>query len=66
METASLRTVGDNFDNALAETVSGYYEAELNRGPVRHEPWGTVGEVELATLGLGELARRPTPRQIPR
>jgi Integrase core domain len=38
-------------DNALAETVIGYYKAELIRGPARTGPWKTVDEVELATLG---------------
>ena len=37
--------------NALAETVNGYYKAELIRGPTRTGPWKTVEEVELATLG---------------
>ena len=39
------------YDNALAETVNGYYKAELIRGPARTGPWKTVEEVELATLG---------------
>ena len=47
----SIGSVGDSFDNALAETVNGYYKAELIRGPTRHGPWKTVEEVELATLG---------------
>ncbi|SFO59097.1 Integrase core domain-containing protein [Pseudonocardia ammonioxydans] len=42
---------GDSFDNALAETVNGYYKAELIRGPTRDGPWKTVEDVELATLG---------------
>ena len=37
--------------NALAETVNGYYKAELIRGPARPGPWRTVDDVELATLG---------------
>jgi hypothetical protein len=37
--------------NALAETVNGYYKAELIRGPARRGPWKTVEAVELATLG---------------
>jgi transposase InsO family protein len=49
--TPSIGTVGDSFDNALAETVNGYYKAELIRGPARTGPWKTVEEVELATLG---------------
>ena len=31
----SIGTVGDSYDNALAETVNGYYKAELIRGPAR-------------------------------
>lgn len=47
----SIGSVGDSLDNALAETVNGYYKAELIRGPARTGPWKTVEEVELATLG---------------
>lgn len=47
----SIGTVGDSYDNALAETVNGYYKAELIRGPARHGPWKTVEDVELGTLG---------------
>ena len=47
----SIGTVGDSFDNALAETVNGYFKAELIRGPAREgRPWKTVEDVELATL----------------
>ena len=46
----SIGTVGDSYDNALAETVDGYYKAELIRGPARKGPWKTFEEVELATL----------------
>ena len=46
----SIGTVGDSFDNALAETVNGYYKAELIYGPARTGPWKTVEDVELATL----------------
>ena len=38
------------FDNALAETVNGYYKSELICGPARTGPWKTVEDVELATL----------------
>lgn len=48
--TPSIGTVGDSYDNALAETVNGYYKAELIRGPSRTGPWRTVEDVELATL----------------
>jgi transposase InsO family protein len=47
----SIGSVADSFDNALAETVNGYYKAELIRGPARTGPWKTIEEVELATLG---------------
>ncbi len=46
----SIGSVGDSFDNALAETVNGYYKAELIYGPARTGPWKTVDDVELATL----------------
>ncbi len=49
--TPSIGTVGNSYDNALAETVNGYYKAELIRGPARTGPWKTVEEIELATLG---------------
>lgn len=49
--TPSIGTVGDSYDNALAETVNGYYKTELVRGPTRPGPWRTVEDLELATLG---------------
>ena len=39
------------WDNALAETVNGYYKAELIYGPAHTGPWKTVEDVKLATLG---------------
>lgn len=47
----SIGSIGDSFDNALAETVNGYYKSELIYGPARSGPWKTVEDVELATLG---------------
>lgn len=49
--TPSIGSVGDSYDNALAETVNGYYKTELVRGPARSGPWKTVEDLELATLG---------------
>jgi putative transposase len=46
----SIGSVGDSYDNALAETVNGLYKSELIRGP-EQGPWKTVEDVELATLG---------------
>ncbi len=47
----SIGTVGDSYDNALAETLNGYYKTELVRGPAHSGPWKTVEDLELATLG---------------
>ena len=45
--TASVGSVGDSYDNALAETVNGLYKAEL----IHARPaWPSVTEVEFATL----------------
>lgn len=47
----SIGTVGDSYDNALAETVNGLYKSELIYGPAQEgKPWKTVADVELATL----------------
>jgi len=45
----SIGSVGDSYDNALAETMFGLYKTELIYGPDRG-PWKTTEEVELATL----------------
>ena len=44
---ASVGSVGDSYDNALAESINGAYKAELI---YRKGPWRTVEAVELATL----------------
>ncbi|WP_262853063.1 integrase core domain-containing protein [Mumia quercus] len=43
----STGTVGDSYDNALAEAVKGLSKTELIR---RRGPWRTIEQVELATL----------------
>lgn len=43
----STGSVGDSYDNALAESVNGLYKTELIR---QRGPWRTVEQVELATL----------------
>ena len=43
----SVGSVGDSYDNALAETVIGLYKAEVIR---RRGPWRGVDAVEYATL----------------
>jgi putative transposase len=47
--TPSIGSVGDSFDNALAETVIGLYKTELIYGPDQG-PWRSIEDVELATL----------------
>lgn len=43
----STGTIGDSFDNALAEAINNLYKTELIR---QQGPWRTVEQVELATL----------------
>ena len=42
----STGTVGDSYDNALAETVNGLYKSEL----IYSQTWETLSEVEFATM----------------
>ncbi|MBB5518327.1 transposase InsO family protein [Amphiplicatus metriothermophilus] len=44
----SVGSVGDSYDNALAETVIGLYKTELIH---RRRPWRSFEAVEFATLG---------------
>ena len=44
---ASVGSVGDSYDNALAETINGLYKTEVIR---RRGPWRGIEEVEFATL----------------
>jgi len=43
----SVGTVGDSYDNALAETINGLFKTEVIR---RQGPWRGVEDVEIATL----------------
>jgi putative transposase len=45
----SIGSVGDAYDNALAESLNSAYKSELIRGPGQG-PWKTVEDLELATL----------------
>jgi hypothetical protein len=51
-------SVGDSFDDALAETVIGLFKAEVIRRP---GPWRSLEAVEWATLAceLYRVSRRP-------
>ncbi len=44
---ASIGSIGDSYDNAMAESVNGLYKTELIR---RQGPWRNAEHVELATL----------------
>jgi putative transposase len=44
---ASVGSIGDGYDNALAETTIGLYKTEKIH---REGPWRTLADVELATL----------------
>ena len=44
---ASVGSVGDSYDNALAETINGLYKTEVIR---RRGSWRSIDEVEYATL----------------
>ncbi len=43
----SVGSVGDSYDNALAETINGLFKTEVVR---RRGPWRSMEAVELATL----------------
>lgn len=43
----SVGSVGDSYDNALAETINGLYKAEVIH---RRAPWRNFEAVEFATL----------------
>jgi transposase InsO family protein len=43
----SVGSVGDSYDNALAETINGLYKTEVIR---RCGPWRSLEAVEFATL----------------
>lgn len=43
---ASVGSVGDSYDNALAETINGLYKAEV----IHRQSWKTREAVELRTL----------------
>jgi len=44
----SVGSVGDSYDNALAETINGLFKTELVH---RQGPWRSMQALELATLG---------------
>ena len=66
----SVGSVGDCYDNALAETINGLYKAEVihRRGPWRHSrpsssrPWnGWTGSTTAGSWSPSATSRRPKP-----
>ncbi|ARG71624.1 hypothetical protein B1T47_24455 [Mycobacterium kansasii] len=51
-------------NNALAETVNGYYKAELIYGPARTGPWKTVEDVEPAEFEATFYATKRTDQPL--
>jgi putative transposase len=47
---ASVGSVGDSYDNAMAETLNGLYKAEV----IHRQSWKNREAVELATLTWGD------------
>jgi putative transposase len=51
----SIGTIGDSFDNAMAETTIGLYKTELHRNPAALSanggPWRGLDDLEIATCG---------------
>jgi putative transposase len=45
--TPSVGSVGDSYDNALAETINGLFKTEIIR---KRGPWKGLEAVEYATL----------------
>ena len=69
----SIGSVGDSFDNALAETVNGYYKAELIRGPdpvravedrrgrrARHPRLGALAQHRAGCTATSATSRPPS------
>lgn len=51
----SIGTIGDSFDNAMAEAVNALYKTELHRNPAalatNGGPWRGLDDLEVATCG---------------
>ena len=58
----STGTVGDSYDNAMAESVNGSYKTEL---VWRRKPFRDVGDLELATFQWVSWRGLETPPRQP-
>jgi transposase InsO family protein len=51
----SIGTIGDSYDNAMAETTIGLFKTELHRNPAALDanggPWRGLDDLEIATCG---------------
>ena len=58
----SIGTVGDSYDNAMAESVMGIFKTELHRNPAalaaNGGPWKGLDDLEIATCGVGVVVQR--------
>ena len=52
--SSSIGSVGDSFDNALADSVNGLYKSELIWP---HGPWRDRDHLEPAVLDWGQLVQ---------
>ena len=60
----SIGTIGDSFDNALAEAINGLYKTELIRGPDQG-PWKYVERRRTRHLRLGPLVQQRAAAWLP-
>jgi putative transposase len=54
----SVGSVGNSFDNAMAESIIGLFKTELIR---RRGPWRGLDAVELATMEWVDWYKQPAP-----
>ena len=51
----SIGTIGDSYDNAMAESINALYKTELHRNPAalaaNGGPWRSLDDLEIATCG---------------
>ena len=59
----SVGSVGDSYDNALAEAIFGLFKTEAIR---ENGPWRSLEEVELATFEMGRLVQPPAASRADR
>ena len=64
---ASIGSVGDAYDNALAESTIGLFKTEaIRRGnPFHSGPFKNIDDIEYAGLELGRLVQQPPLALIP-